>query len=328
MSENVAILQLMHTRGVGSRTLARVLSNLAREQRSPTDLLGAAEEDLVQYGLKPESAAALAAARSRAEQTADDLERQGIRVLIRGAPDYPTRLSRILGDQAPPVLFVAGNASLLDHKAVAFSGARDASAEGLRLTQRLAHGLAEQGVTIVSGHANGVDLTAHGAALAAGGTTVLVLAEGILRFRAKPVLAGWMRDDNIAVVSEFPPRLPWSVGNAMQRNATVCGLADVVIVIEAGLTGGTLAAGQKALELGQPLFVAAFPHPPTSAAGNAILLRQGGQPLPPESDGEVDLSHVLQQLERTGETGVARGKSGGRPAIIQRGLFVDNEGVK
>src|SRR5262249_24552307 len=149
-------------------------------------------------------------------------------------------LSRVLGDQAPPVLFLAGNAALLERRAVSFAGARNATEEGLRLTNDLAHRPAGPGGDIVRGDAHGGGLAGPRAALAAGGTTALVLAEGILRFQAKPGLAELLGDDNFAVVSEFPPRLPWSVGNAMQRNATVCGLADVVIIIEAGQTGGTL----------------------------------------------------------------------------------------
>ena len=74
-------------------------------------------------------------------------------------------------------------------------------------------------------------------------------------------MADLLTEANSVVVSEFPPKLPWSVGNAMQRNRTICGLVHAMIVIEAGTTGGTWAAGQAALELGVPLFVLDFPNP-------------------------------------------------------------------
>jgi DNA protecting protein DprA len=321
MKDQVAILQLMQTKGVGSRALSRTLRQLSAEGRTPEDLVAAPVDELTHFGLKPDAARAVATGRSQAERLAHELNERGVRMLVRGTPDYLARMSRVLGDQAPPVLFEAGNASLLERKAVAFCGARDASEQGLRLTEGMAHRLAAQGVNVVSGHANGVDLTAHAAALSAGGTTALVLAEGILRFQVKPGLAELLSDDNYVVVSEFPPRMPWSVGNAMQRNATVCGLADVVIVIEARKTGGTFAAGQEALGLRQPLFVVAFEQPPESAAGNAILLRQGGQPLRCEPSGATDLTDVLQALERDGEASAGRGRSSSQSAVIQRGLF-------
>jgi DNA processing protein len=323
MKDQVAILQLMQTKGVGRRTLERALSKLGQDGRTPADLVVASVDELSQFGLKPDTARALASGRNSAERLAEELNRRGIQMLVRGTAGYPARLNLVLANQAPPVLFVAGNLALLERKGVAFCGARHASEEGLRLTQEVARHLAERRVNVVSGHAHGVDLTAHVAALAGGGTTALVLPEGILRFQAKPALAELLGDDNVVVVSEFSPRLPWSVGNAIQRNATVCGLADVVLVIEAGQTGGTYAAGQMALKLHQPMFVVAFPQPPESAAGNALLLRQGAQPLRCEAGDEPDLSGVFQALERNTESKVGHRRTGVQPAIVQGGLFND-----
>jgi len=325
MNDQVAILQLMQTKGVGSRTLARALSKLTEEGRSAAELVAASADELMQFGLKPHAARAVATGRGTAEKIAEELDSRGVRMLVRGYPEYPARLSRVLADEAPPVLFVAGNPALLERRAVALCGARDASEDGLRLTDEAARRLAARGTNVVGGHANGVDLTAHGGALAAGGTTTLVLAEGVLRFQAKPGLAELLGDDNFAVVSEFPPRLPWSVGNAMQRNATVCGLADVVLVIEAGQTGGTFAAAEKALALRQPLFVVEFSQPPASAVGNAILLRQGAQPLRYETGSEPDLTAVYQALEGNRAPVGGHGRRGGTSAIVQGSLFGEAE---
>jgi DNA protecting protein DprA len=325
MTDQVAILQLMQTKGVGTRTLARTLLKLSEEGRSASELIAASADELMQFGLKPEAARAISTGRDTAEQVAEELERRGVRMLVRGSPEYPSRLSRILANHAPPVLFVVGTPALLERKAVAFCGARDASEDGLRLADEAARRLAARGINVVSGHANGVDLTAHGGALAAGGTTTLVLAEGVLRFQAKPGLAELLGEDNFVVVSEFPPRLPWSIGNAMQRNATVCGLADVVLVVEAGQTGGTFAAGEQALELRQPLFVVEFVRPPASAAGNAFLVRQGAQPLRCETGTELDLTAVYQALERNREPADGRGRKGGTSPVVQRDLFDDPE---
>lgn len=316
MSERTAILQLMQTRGVGPRTLAQTLVRLAREGRSAADLVDAPADELTAlYGFKPDVARTLGNAQRQAEELAEELERHDVRMLVRGTADYPARLTRVLGTDAPPVLFLAGTPALLERKAVSFSGARDASEEGVRLTQRLAQLLVRHEVNIVSGHANGVDLTAHCATLHAAGTTTLVLAEGILRFRAKPGLAELLDEGNHVVVSEFTPRQPWSVGNAMQRNRTSCGLADAVVIVEAGETGGTYAAGQAALELRQPLFVVAYSDPPASARGNAALIRQGGRALHCRTGGDPDGTPLLQLLEE--QVGAAEVQT--RP--VQRELF-------
>ena len=104
-------------------------------------------------------------------------------------------------------------------------------------------------------------------------------------------LAPLARPDNLVVVSSFPPRLPWSVGNAMARNHLICGLSGALIVIEAGDTGGTLAAGRAALAHGVPLFVVDFAPP--AAPGNALLLAAGGVPLRRRPSGEPNLDAVL-----------------------------------
>jgi predicted Rossmann fold nucleotide-binding protein DprA/Smf involved in DNA uptake len=143
-----------------------------------------------------------------------------------------------------------------------------------------------------------VDLAAHTAALEAGGVTTLVLAEGILRFKTKPAIAARLEDGNHLIVSEFPPRLTWSVGNAMRRNATILGLAEAVLIIESGLDGGTFAAGEAALVDHRPLFVVAFPEPPPSAEGNSYFLSRGARPLRLQPDGTPDVTDILTLLGR------------------------------
>ena len=82
-----------------------------------------------------------------------------------------------------------------------------------------------------------------------------------------------------------------------ERNRTICGLVHAMIVIEAGTTGGTWAAGQAALELGVPLFVLDFPNPAPSGEGNPLLLKKGGRPLPCRPGEPPDLSLLVQALD-------------------------------
>src|SRR5262245_8480793 len=73
---------------------------------------------------------------------------------------------------APPELFLAGDADLLvAGPCVAVVGSRKPSREGLARASRLARLLAERGITVVSGLAEGIDTAAHEAAIAAGGRT-------------------------------------------------------------------------------------------------------------------------------------------------------------
>ena len=315
-SHETAILQLLLTRGIGQRTLDRVLQSAAARGEEVGGAGVVRPEWWQQFGLKPTLAQAVAATRAQAEQCGESLEGQDIFLLIKGSPGYPERLSRYGGEAAPAVLFGRGARGLLDRPAVAFCGSRKASAQGLTWTGAFAARLAEAGVNVVSGYANGIDLEAHRAALAAGGGTTLVLAEGILRFAPKPEVAELLEAGRHLILSEFAPRVSWSVGNAMQRNGTIRGLSDALVVVESGLEGGTFAAGKQALAEGRPLFVVDYPVPPLSAAGNRYFLQDRGRPLPSGGSLEEGLAAVL---------GVARGETVA-PARLeseQRSLFED-----
>jgi DNA processing protein len=298
VTETVPLLQLMQTKGIGPRAISRVMELLARDELSLRDFVRLAPEEMVnRYGLKEEQAAAIHANEQAALQMAELLEDRHIRAVLRGGSSYPARLQEVLGDRAPSALFLAGSAALLHRRGVGFCGARDASEEALRCTEQAARALTHHGLLVVSGHAHGVDETAHAAALQAGGQTALVLPEGILHFRPRPSIAELLTQDNGVVVSEFPPKLPWSVANAMQRNRTICGLVHALIVIEAGTTGGTWEAGHTALGLGIPLFVLDYANPAPSAQGNSLLLSKGGKPLPCRPGELPDLTLLLQALD-------------------------------
>lgn len=306
MNRDIAILQLMQTRGMGGKTLGRILAQLNSEGRDISHITSITQDELVKrYGLKLQIAQALSAARAQAEDLAEKLERQSVSLLLNGTPNYPSRLSKVLGNDAPPVLFAMGNLEILEQKAVGFCGSRHASELGLRVTTDCAQALAEKRINVVSGYAHGVDLAAHRAALEAGGVTTFVLAEGILRFKIKHEVAERLTPINHVILSEFPPRLTWTPRDAMQRNQTICGLAQAVIVIESGLSGGTFAAGETALRLRQPLFVAEYAQPGSSAAGNQHFLGKGAQALRGDAKGKPNLKGIWAVLEN-GPNGVTQ----------------------
>lgn len=296
--ETVPLLQLMQTRGIGPRTLARLLDRLEQDNLSLSDLMDMAAEELVAtFGLTEVQVRAFQANGDAAAQIAELLDEHDVRTLQRGSPKYPTRLSLVLADKAPPVLFVAGAPELLQRRGIGLCGARDASSEAIRCAAELARALAKEHFLIVSGHAPGVDESSHRGALEAGGTTALVLPEGILHFRPKSSLADLLCPEQFVVVSEFPPKLPWSVSNAMQRNRTICGLVEAMIVVESGASGGTWEAGLKALKLGIPLFVLEFAEPAPSAIGNPLLVKKGGRPLPCRSGEPPEIGLMMEALE-------------------------------
>jgi DNA processing protein len=236
---------------------------------------GLAELERRRAELNPDS-------RARIEAEANEFDREGVEVVFLGEAGYPSRLAEIAG--APPLLYYRGNQMLFEEPSVAMCGSRDASPEGLEAAWFAGQTVATAGLTIVSGNARGVDTATHTAALAAGGNTIIVLAEGITGFRMKRALVDAGPDpDRVLVVSQFPPRQRWTVPAAMTRNAVIAGLGLALVVIEAGETGGTLDAGLKGLELGRPVLALGFRS--GHRAGNSILLGKGAKPV--ASTGEL-----------------------------------------
>ncbi len=112
--------------------------------------------------------------REEAQREIDAARKISVNFVAIGEADYPRRLQMI--DDAPPLIAIRGHAAVLAMPQVAIVGSRNASAAGVKITQRLVHGLCEAGFAIVSGLERGIDAAAHRASLASG--TVAVLASG------------------------------------------------------------------------------------------------------------------------------------------------------
>jgi DNA processing protein len=193
-----------------------------------------------------------------------------------GRPGYPPGMS---GGGKAPILSTLGNLALLDTPGLGLCGSRKASEKGIAVAIDCAEQAVRAGFTVISGNAAGVDLAAHRAALANGGATILVLAEGIDRFRIRRELRPVWDWERALVLSRFPADATWRAYRAMERNDVIIALSRAMIVVEAGETGGTLAAGLRTLQHGKPLFVADYENIDAVAPGNAQLLAKGAMRL-------------------------------------------------
>lgn len=298
MSNETAILQLIHTPGLGRATLSRLLKVLELEGCSLDEFLSLPVNEIIKkYRLKAEIVETLKVNSNEAQKLLSQLHQQDIHILVRNFYNYPHHLIKILGDNAPPVLFAKGNLDILKNIAVGFSGSRKTSEKGLTKASNAAGLLADKGVNVVSGYASGTDLAAHCGALSSSGTTTFVLAEGILHFKIKREIADYINNKNYLAISEFPPQTKWIARNAMQRNSTICGLSDAMIIVESGLDGGTFAAGETTLQLNLPLFVVDYAQPPQSAVGNSYFINKGAMPLRGNGSAKPNLKALFQVLK-------------------------------
>jgi DNA processing protein len=208
---------------------------------------------------------------------------------------YPRQLAQALAGKAPRQLHCLGNLDLLVSKTIGFSGSRKASAKGLDQAEAYAGQFAREGWTVVSGYATGVDEASHRAALAAGGSTILVLPHGLDGFTVRPELQRLWDWRRTLVVSQWAPEETFRAFRAIQRNAVIAGLSQGVLVFEPGSLGGTLNTGMTTLGLKIPLFAALYQGMPPTAVGHRLLLARGGRPV--EMDRETVTGQITRMIE-------------------------------
>lgn len=251
---------------------------LLERKLRPADLLNADSSllaELVQARLDRARVGALLGRGTALALAMERWLRSGLWILSRSDSTYPKRLKRKLGQSAPPLLYGAGDVSLLDNGGVAIVGSRDVSESGLSFTQDLAQACARDGIGVVSGGARGVDAAAMQACGVAGGTIIGILAADLLRSTVNRQNRQGIQSGQLVLISPFNPEAGFNAGNAMARNRYIYALADFAVVVDAAEgEGGTWAGAVENLRhKWTPLFV----RDPGDKPGNRALIARGGR---------------------------------------------------
>ena len=155
--------------------------------------------------------------------------------------DYPRWLLEI--PDAPPVLYYQGRVEPLENQgiqpAVAIVGTRKPSDYGRRWARRLSAALAQAGVTVVSGLADGIDTEAHQSCLDAGGRTIAVMGTGldVVYPQFNRALAEQIARQGL-LLSEYSVGTATDRGHFPRRNRIIAGLCRATLVIEAPQKSG------------------------------------------------------------------------------------------
>ncbi len=208
------------------------LRNLGQRVRAagiPTEPASELQErHLEQMGYEPQEASricALLARESLLERYLDGARARGITLLTRVSPEYPERLHRQLGVNAPPLLFAAGNLELLSRPAIALVGSRVLEEPGRRFAQRVGSLAAGEGYVLVSGNAAGADREGQQACLQAGGSIIAFVADELSRHVPRD-------GTHQLLLSESGYDLPFSSARALHRNHLIHALGEKTFVAQ------------------------------------------------------------------------------------------------
>ncbi|MBP6097450.1 MAG: DNA-processing protein DprA [Methyloversatilis sp.] len=301
-------LRLTLTRGLGLEAQRRLLSVFGLPER-----IFSASGAAIASAVGERAARAIAAFDDEAaiERTLEWSVLPGNHLVTLADASYPQTLLEIA--DPPTLLYVKGRVDLLNGRALAIVGARNATAQGAVNAEQFARELSRGGMTIVSGLALGCDASAHTGALDGSGSTIAVIGTGADRiYPSRNQELARRIAENGAIVSEFPLGTPALRENFPRRNRIISGLSRGVLVVEAAARSGTLITARLAGEQGREVF--AIPgsiHSPLSK-GCHQLIRQGAKLV----DDARDILSELQVVVAAPVAVEASPEEFGTPALL------------
>ena len=257
-------------------------------------------------------------------------EASAIRFVVPGDDEWPTRLHDLhycdpvnRRGGAPWGLWLRGPAHLgeISASSVAVVGSRACTSYGSSVAADLGADLADQGVSVISGGAFGIDAAAHRGALAVQGPTLCVLANGVdVPYPAgNAALLSWIGKDYL-LVSELPPGATPTRVRFLARNRLIAALSLGTVVVEAALRSGARNTATWALECNRHLMAVPGPVHSTMSAAPHLLIRDGLAALVTDAADVLDLVSTMGQhtLEfASGETRPTDAFSPGRLAVYE-----------
>jgi DNA processing protein len=245
-------LSLSMTPGLGSRLAGKLL----RQFGSPEGIFRASLTELEACRLPAAPAQAIKRRSSHKEAEAElaEVRKLGCRLLNWDEPEYPQRLLEIY--DPPPLLYVRGDASVLNRHSISMVGTRRPTPYGNQVAERLGRDLAERGLTVVSGMARGVDSSAHqGACKASHGAAVGVLGTGVdvIYPKENKKLFGEVEQRG-ALISEFPLGTHPAPENFPVRNRVVAGMSLGIVVVQGAQYSGSLITARLGMEFGREVY--------------------------------------------------------------------------
>ena len=272
-NETKSLIHLNLIQGVGLKTLQRLLT-----------LFGSAEEVLRATPAELEKRENLSPAirellirkpvKIPLEKELELIEEYGCHVVTQSDAAYPPLLKEIA--DAPLMLYVKGELKTEDALSISFVGSRSARDYGRQVSRQFSYQLAQRGVTVVSGLAQGVDANAHRGALDAGGRTLAVMGNGLsLIYPASNAQLAADIAQAGALISEFPMGMQPMGKNFPRRNRIISGLTLGTIVVEASNRSGALITANHALEQGREVFAVPGTIYSELSTGTHKLIREG-----------------------------------------------------
>ena len=287
-TERRALVALMLVPNVGWSRARTLIGHLKR----PSAVFAASQSVLTQVpGIGPRTASAIRSFSDHeaVDQQFDRADKMNVRLCTLWDADYPERLRHTY--DPPPCLWIRGALLSSDEHALAVVGTRRCTDYGKDVARDLTAALVQNGYTIVSGMAFGIDAVAHRTALQQGGRTLAVLGSGLARiYPQKHTRLARRIADQGAVLSEYTLDEAPNASNFPERNRIVSGLTLGTLVVESHQKGGALITARLAVEQNREVFAVPGPVGRSASVGTNQLIQRGHAKL------VLDVDDILAEL--------------------------------
>ncbi|MGE5350629.1 MAG: DNA-processing protein DprA [Syntrophothermus sp.] len=290
----VSLRLLLSVEGIGPGKIR----NLLAQFKSLDSILSASHNDLIQTDqisqilaqrIRKASSTRQEFRRKIKDET-DRLANMGACIITIWDNNYPPILKKIY--DPPLILYAMGSLAESDNYSVAIVGTRQPTNYGKLQAERFSSGLSQQGVTVVSGMARGIDSIAHRMAIKEGGRTIAVIGSGldvIYPPENKQLFLDIARSG--AVLTEFELGTKPDAQNFPRRNRIISGLSLGTIIVESGITGGAMQTAAFALEQNREIFAVPGNLGIRQSEGTNALIQKSGAKL------VCGIDDVIQELE-------------------------------
>jgi DNA processing protein len=302
--------------GLGSRNAGKLLGAFG----TPEAIFRAPLTELEALGLSAATAQAIHSQQplQRAEKELARVKEIGCQLVPWNDDRYP-RLLREIYDP-PPLIYVQGDADILNRPSIAIVGTRRPTPYGNQMSERLGQDLAERGLVIASGLARGIDTLAHrGALKASSGTTVAVVGCGVdvLYPKENKKLFDEIASGRGAVVTELPTGSPPVPQNFPVRNRIIAGMALGAVIVEGTEHSGSLITARLAMEFGREVYGVPGNATQPNSYGPNQLIKQGAKLV----TGWQDVIEELPTAVRASLAPVQTTTAAERASLVNGSLF-------
>ena len=278
------LITLQQLKGIGNKTILKVADNITADNINELSNIWSTFKEKRLLKITKDD---LHTANRCAKRIIEASLSEGIGIISYYESVFPNVLKRCIGEDGklnpPIVLYYRGNLKALELPGIAVIGTREPTPMGIKAGLYFAEEFAKNGFNIVSGLATGCDTAGHEGALAAGGITTAFLANGLAWENIYPEenqnLARRIVDKGGLLLSEYPLGQHCGKYSLVERDRLQANLSYATLVVQTGLTGGTMHAVRTTIEANKPLFAVKFNRieeqilPQTQV--NAIMINKG-----------------------------------------------------